>query len=121
MKTIALILLVAAMISSCAGPLPPPVLPPPTPLHYLPAPTPTVWHAPLATTASITHVSSAPRSDYQPHLARSYRAGHRYGAADRFCGRSRDYRSAFLCSGESWESYFQEGYNDGYELRGQQH
>ncbi len=122
MKTIAFILLVVASLSSCAGPLPPPILPPLPPPPPIPLPVaPAVWHTPLLTPASITHVSTVARGDYQPHLLRSYRAGYRYGAADRYIGRPRDYRSAFLCSGESWESYFQEGYADGYDLRGEQH
>jgi len=121
MKTIAFTLLVAVSLSSCAGPLPPlppPLPPPPHPPH--PA-APAIWHASLLSPASITHASTAARGDYQPHLLRSYRAGYRYGTADRYSGRARDYRSAFLCSGESWESYFQEGYADGYDLRGEQH
>jgi hypothetical protein len=74
--------------------------------------------APVASFASRPMVGS---SDYAPHLLQSYRAGYRYGKADRLSGFPRDYHNAFLASGEAWESYFQEGYGHGYELQGEQH
>lgn len=60
-------------------------------------------------------------SDYQPHLASEYRNGWRAGAQDAAYGAPRDYRRAYVCQGSGWESYFQEGYNDGYEGRGMAH
>jgi hypothetical protein len=60
-------------------------------------------------------------SDYQPHLASEYRHGWRAGAQDATYGASRDYRRAYACQGTGWESYFQEGYNDGYEGRPMAH
>jgi hypothetical protein len=60
-------------------------------------------------------------SDYQPHLASEYRNGWRAGAQDAAYGANRDYRRAYACQGTGWESYFQEGYNDGYEGRGLAH
>ena len=54
---------------------------------------------------------------YLPHLAHSYRMGYSAGRQDRACGFDRNYRRAFEISGSSWESYFQEGYADGYECR----
>lgn len=61
------------------------------------------------------------RSDYLDHLAREYRNGWRAGRADRFNGWDRDYRRAYEIFGRGWESYFQEGYADGYEGRCPQH
>jgi hypothetical protein len=60
-------------------------------------------------------------SDYQPHLATEYRNGWRAGAQDAACGANRDYRRAYACFGTGWESYFQEGYSDGYEGRPMAH
>lgn len=54
---------------------------------------------------------------YLPHLAHAYRLGYCAGRQDRACGFDRNYRRAFEASGSSWESYFQEGYADGYECR----
>jgi len=66
--------------------------------------------------------SSRPaRSDYQPHLAQSYRQGWMAGQMARTHGWPRDYRSAFLATGCGWESYFQEGYADGYDGRCMRH
>lgn len=73
--------------------------------------------------APVASFASRPvgHSDYAPHLLQSYRAGYRFGKADRLSGFPRDYHNAYLASGEAWESYFQEGYGHGYELQGEQH
>jgi hypothetical protein len=55
--------------------------------------------------------------DYQPHLTHAYRMGYYAGRQDRAWGMDRNYRRAFELSGSQWESYFQEGYADGYECR----
>jgi len=60
-------------------------------------------------------------SDYQPHLATEYRNGWRAGAQDSAYGANRDYRRAYACQGTGWESYFQEGYTDGYQGRPMAH
>jgi len=65
-------------------------------------------------------VASAPGA-YQPHLAHAYRMGYCAGRNDRACGFDRDYLRAFETSGSGWESYFQEGYADGYECRPMNH
>jgi len=65
-------------------------------------------------------VTSAPGA-YQPHLAHAYRMGYCAGRNDRACGFDRNYRRAFEASGSGWESYFQEGYADGYECRPMNH
>lgn len=61
-------------------------------------------------------VTSAPGA-YLPHLAQAYRMGYCAGRQDRACGFDRNYRRAFEVSGTQWESYFQEGYADGYDCR----
>jgi len=66
-------------------------------------------------------VQFAGGSDYQPHLASEYRNGWRAGAQDVAYGANRDYRRAYAYQGTGWESYFQEGYNDGYEGRPMAH
>ncbi len=60
-------------------------------------------------------------SDYQPELAQSYRQGWAAGQRARHCGWQRDSHGAFLCSGAAWESYFQEGYADGFDGHGMRH
>lgn len=75
--------------------------------------------APLAVNPRL--VQSTGGSDYQPHLASEYRNGWRAGAQDAAYGVNRDYRRAYACHGTGWESYFQEGYNDGYEGRPMAH
>ncbi len=65
--------------------------------------------------------AGASRGDYQPHLAQAYRMGYFAGRQDRACGLDRNYRRAFEHSGSGWESYFQEGYADGYECRPMNH
>jgi len=65
-------------------------------------------------------VASAP-GDYLPHLAHAYRLGYCAGRNDRACGFERNYRRAFEASDSGWESYFQEGYADGYECRPMNH
>lgn len=55
------------------------------------------------------------QSDYLPHLAQEYRSGYDIGAKDRQMGYPRDYRRAYERFGRGYESYFQEGYADGYD------
>ena len=55
------------------------------------------------------------QSDYLPHLAQEYRSGYDIGAKDRQMGYPRDYRRAYERFGHGYESYFQEGYADGYD------
>jgi hypothetical protein len=57
------------------------------------------------------------RSDYQPHLAVEYRNGYFAGRRDAAWGVTRNSPAAFRASGGRWESYFQEGYADGYDGR----
>lgn len=54
------------------------------------------------------------QSDYLPHLSQEYRNGWDIGARDRQTGYPRDYRRAYERFGRGYESYFQEGYEDGY-------
>lgn len=61
------------------------------------------------------------RSDYQPHLAREYRAGYWAGRQDSAYGYQRNSVRAFRAFGGRWESYFQEGYADGYDGRPMNH
>lgn len=61
------------------------------------------------------------RSDYPAHLAHDYRMGYFAGRQDRAWGYDRNYRRAYSFSGCGWESYFQEGYADGYEGRRMSH
>jgi hypothetical protein len=86
-----------------------------------PTPRPFLHHAASVGSPSIARLASTSSSDYAPHLLQSYRAGYRYGKADRLSGFPRDYHRAYLMSGEAWESYFQEGYGHGYDLTGEQH
>lgn len=74
----------------------------------------------VATTPAEPVVVSAPGA-YLPHLAHAYRMGYCAGRNDRACGFDRNYRRAFEASGSGWESYFQEGYADGYECRPMNH
>lgn len=53
-------------------------------------------------------------SDYLPHLRDEYRTAYDIGARDRSYGYLSDYKRAFTRFGRGFESYFQEGYNDGY-------
>ena len=62
-----------------------------------------------------------PRSDYPTHLQASYRCGYWAGVEARRNGWGRDYHGAFIATGSSWESYFQEGYADGYDCHGMRH
>lgn len=57
------------------------------------------------------------QSDYQPHLAAEYRNGYFAGRRDAAWGIQRNSPAAFRVSGGRWESYFQEGYADGYDGR----
>lgn len=86
-----------------------PVIPPDAPI-YVPTP------APVS-----PGYSGARRGAYQPHLAHAYRMGYFAGRQDRAWGLDRNYRRAFELSGASWESYFQEGYADGYDCRPMNH
>lgn len=66
-------------------------------------------------------VATDGRSDYQPHLAREYRTGYWAGRQDSAYGFPRNSVRAFRASGGRWESYFQEGYADGYDGRPMNH
>ncbi len=55
------------------------------------------------------------RSDYLPHLSQEYRNGYDIGAKDRQAGYPRDHRRGYERFGRGYESYFQEGYADGYD------
>jgi hypothetical protein len=57
------------------------------------------------------------QSDYLPHLSQEYRSGYEIGAKDRQYGYPKDYRRAYERFGRGYESYFQEGYTDGYDGR----
>ena len=61
------------------------------------------------------------QSDYLPHLSQEYRSGYEIGAKDRQYGYPRDYRRAYERFGRGYESYFQEGYTDGYDGRQMAH
>jgi hypothetical protein len=76
-------------------------------------------HAPVCVPAApaAQPVTVSSPGAYLPHLAHAYRLGYCAGRQDRACGFDRNYRRAFEASGSSWESYFQEGYADGYECR----
>ena len=60
-------------------------------------------------------------SDYAPNLSEAYRLGYRCGSDDAFEGRGRNYSLAYRRYGSGWESYFQEGYADGYDGRRPRH
>lgn len=77
-------------------------------------------HPPAVTARQPRQVRGS-ASDYQPELAQSYRQGWLAGQRARHCGWRRDSHGAFLCSGAGWESYFQEGYADGFDGRGMRH
>jgi hypothetical protein len=147
MKTLNILFVTALLSSSlvsCAGPAFMPhsaYTPRPAPVFGTLAPTATATLAmPMSarfahlrpgpgTVASLARsVSVAPRlsgaftgSDYQPHLAREYRNGWQAGAYDAAWGAGRDYRRAYAVQGTGWESYFQEGYGDGYDGRPMAH
>jgi len=53
--------------------------------------------------------------------ANEYRNGYDVGAKDRSYGYPRDHRRAYERFGRGYESYFQEGYADGYDGRGLRH
>ena len=61
------------------------------------------------------------QSDYIPPLRDEYRAGYEIGAQDRSYGYPANYQRAYQRFGHGYESYFQEGYNDGYEARAIRH
>ena len=87
------------------------------PVVYVPVAAPVCEPAPTPAAPVTTPVPGA----YLPHLAHAYRMGYCAGRNDRACGYHRDYRRAFEVSGSGWESYFQEGYADGYECRPMNH
>ncbi len=94
------------------------------PAHWQITITPTYPVYPPAAPACPTpgYPSSRPaRSDYQAHLAQTYRQGWMAGQMARSYGWPRDYRSAFLAARCGSESYFQEGYADGYDGRCMRH
>jgi hypothetical protein len=61
------------------------------------------------------------QSDYLPHLSQEYRSGWDIGSRDRQTGYPRDYRRAYERFGRGYESYFQEGYEDGFAGRAMRH
>jgi hypothetical protein len=82
---------------------------------YRPAcPPPSYGYAP-------SYAGAAAQADYQPHLLTVYRQGYWAGVHARRCGWARDSHGAWLASGLAWESYFQEGYADGYDGHGMRH
>ena len=117
------LLLIALLLTACVGPdgqmyppgsgyVPPVPGPGPAPMptpggggYYPPTPTPT----------------PPPSSDYLPHLRDEYRNGYDVGAKDRSYGYPRDHSRAYDRFGRGYESYFQEGYADGYDGRGLRH
>ena len=60
-------------------------------------------------------------SDYPPNLATEYRNGFEIGQKDASVGYPRDSRRAYERFGGGYESYFQEGYADGYDGRQMAH
>ncbi len=79
---------------------------------YTPAPPPPPAQQPSRSPA---------QSDYLPHLSQEYRNGWDIGSRDRQTGYPRDYRRAYERFGRGYESYFQEGYEDGYAGRSMRH
>ena len=65
--------------------------------------------------------SQPPHSDYQPQLTAEYRNGYDIGQRDASVGYPSDYQRAFERFGNGYQSYFQEGYSDGYDGREMQH
>jgi hypothetical protein len=61
------------------------------------------------------------RGDYPTHLLAAYRQGYWAGVYARQYGWARDSHGAWLAAGAGWESYFQEGYADGYDCHGMRH
>lgn len=55
-----------------------------------------------------------PTSDYLPHLRDEYRSGYDIGAKDRSLGYLSDPKRAYTRFGRGAESYFNEGYADGF-------
>ncbi len=62
-----------------------------------------------------------PNSGYLPHLRDEYRNGYGIGQQDRSYGYPADYRRGYSRYGHGYESYFQEGYADGYASRPMAH
>jgi hypothetical protein len=60
-------------------------------------------------------------SDYPPNLATEYRNGFEIGQKDASVGYPRDSRRAYERFGGGYESYFQEGYADGFDGRQMAH
>ena len=116
-------LLLALLLTACVGPdgqMYPPgggyVPPTPGPSYpSTPAPGPGGGYYPPAPTPT------PPSSDYLPHLRDEYRNGYDVGAKDRSYGYPRDHSRAYERFGRGYESYFQEGYADGYDGRGLRH
>jgi hypothetical protein len=86
------------LLSACVGP----DLPPPLPLPG-PAPLP------------------SPPDCYPPVHADEYRSGYDLGRTDARYGYPRDPRRAYTRYGRGYESFFQEGYLDGYDGRSMRH
>ena len=98
------------LLSACVGPdlMPPPMGPGVGGLPPAPPPEPPRYTPPG-------------HSDYLPHLCDEYRSGYDIGRTDASYGYPRDPRRAYLRYGHGYESYFQEGYGDGYDGRRMMH
>ena len=55
-----------------------------------------------------------PTSDYLPHLRDEYRAGYDIGAKDHSLGYLSDPKRGYTRFGHGFETYFNEGYSDGF-------
>lgn len=116
-------LLPILLLTACVGPdgsmYPPGAGAPPPPPgpgpggYYPPGPGPAPYLPPTP--------GVPPTSDYLPHLSAEYRNGYDIGARDRSYGYPRDYLRAYQRFGRGYESYFQEGYFDGFDGRSMRH
>ena len=106
---LSLVVASCTLLSACADP----GMYPPSAGGYPPPTQPPAYEPPQP--------SPPPRGDYQPQLATEYRNGYDIGQRDASVGYPSDYHRAFERFGGGFESYFQEGYSDGYEGRGMQH
>lgn len=97
------------LLSACVGPE---LLPPP-PGGGMGGPPPLPPEPPRYTPPG--------HSDYLPHLCDEYRSGYDIGRTDAYHHYPRDPRRAYLRYGHGYESYFQEGYGDGYDGRRMMH
>ncbi len=123
-------LLLALLLTACVGP--DGQMYPPGGGYVPPTPGPGLSPAPSPGPGGGYYPSEPPRyepptptvppsSDYLPHLRDEYRNGYDVGAKDRSYGYPRDHSRAYDRFGRGYESYFQEGYADGYDGRGLRH